>query len=111
MNNVEEYMQFSKLIVTKPGGLTVTECLASGLPMAVYSAIPGQEDENAKYLENAGAAVLLDENPIKSGAQIADLLASSEKLYAMRENCIKASKKNSALNIYRLAQKIAGNIG
>ncbi len=29
---VEQYMQASDLIITKPGGLTVTEALASNLP-------------------------------------------------------------------------------
>lgn len=40
VKNVEDYMHISDLIVTKPGGLTVTESLACSLPMAIYSAFP-----------------------------------------------------------------------
>lgn len=42
-------MHISDLIVTKPGGLTVTESLACSLPMAIYSAFPGQERDNAEF--------------------------------------------------------------
>ena len=41
---VEQYMQASDLIITKPGGLTVTEALASNLPLLVFNSIPGQEE-------------------------------------------------------------------
>jgi processive 1,2-diacylglycerol beta-glucosyltransferase len=47
------------LIVTKPGGLTTTEVLAKGKPMALVSPIPGQEQRNCEYLLEAGAAVRL----------------------------------------------------
>lgn len=106
VNNVQEYMKLADLIVTKPGGLTVTESLACGLPLAIYNAIPGQENANAEYLKNAQVAVLLDENPSQGGKQIAQLLKSPEKLNKMKENCRIISKKDSALNIFRLTQEL-----
>jgi UDP-N-acetylglucosamine:LPS N-acetylglucosamine transferase len=48
--------QFSRDI-SKPGGLTTSECLALGLPMIVVSPIPGQEERNADYLLENGAAL------------------------------------------------------
>ena len=51
INNVPEIMSISDLVVTKPGGLTVSESLASGLPILVINPIPGQEEENAEFLE------------------------------------------------------------
>jgi processive 1,2-diacylglycerol beta-glucosyltransferase len=44
------------LAITKPGGLTTSECLAVGLPMIVNAPIPGQEERNADYLLEQGAA-------------------------------------------------------
>ena len=44
-DEVEKYMHASDLLVTKPGGLTVSEALACNLPMAVFDAIPGQEED------------------------------------------------------------------
>ncbi|MNL77894.1 Processive diacylglycerol beta-glucosyltransferase [compost metagenome] len=50
-------MSISDLVVTKPGGLTTTESLASGLPIVIINPIPGQEEENAEFLENKGVAI------------------------------------------------------
>lgn len=105
ITNVEEYMHFSDLVVTKPGGLTVTESLACTLPMAIYNAIPGQENDNAQYLISENVAVSLTD-PKTGGKQIAELVKDKEKLRTMRENCKKIRKENSALNIFRLAQKL-----
>src|SRR5207247_2202736 len=47
VTNVHEFMSRSDLIITKSGGLTVSECLARRLPMVIFSPIPGQEECNA----------------------------------------------------------------
>ncbi|QWT20981.1 hypothetical protein KPL74_02970 [Bacillus sp. NP157] len=54
--NVERLMACCDLAITKPGGLTTSECLAMGLPMIVNAPIPGQEERNADYLLEQGAA-------------------------------------------------------
>jgi len=59
VTNMHELMDAADLIVTKPGGLTTTEVLAKGKPMALVSPIPGQEQRNCEYLLEAGAAVRL----------------------------------------------------
>jgi processive 1,2-diacylglycerol beta-glucosyltransferase len=59
VNNMHELMDAADLIVTKPGGLTTTEILAKGKPMALVSPIPGQEQRNCEYLLEQGAAVRL----------------------------------------------------
>lgn len=53
---VERVMTAADLVVTKPGGLSVSECLAKRKPMLLVSPIPGQEERNADYLLEAGAA-------------------------------------------------------
>ena len=50
-------MACSDLVITKPGGLTTSECLAMGVPMVVNAPIPGQEERNADYLLEQGAAL------------------------------------------------------
>jgi processive 1,2-diacylglycerol beta-glucosyltransferase len=59
VDNMHELMAASDLVVTKPGGLTTTEVLAKGRPMALIAPIPGQEQRNAEYLLEEGAAVRL----------------------------------------------------
>lgn len=96
-NQVERLMACADLVITKPGGLTTSECLAMGLPMIVNSPIPGQEERNADFLLEQGVAlkafddVTLDyrvrflfDNP----ARLADMRAKAAALgrpYAARD--------------------------
>lgn len=107
VNNVEEYMHFADLIATKPGGLTVSESLACHLPMAIYSAFPGVEEGNANYLIGQSVAVALDDNCEVAGKQLADLVSNPHKLKEMKQKCQEIAKPYSALNTYKLAQKLA----
>lgn len=59
VSNMHDLMDAADLIVTKPGGLTTTEILAKGKPMALVAPIPGQEQRNCEYLLETGAAVRL----------------------------------------------------
>ena len=68
-NKVPEFMSISDIVVTKPGGLTTTESLASNLPMIIINPIPGQEEENAAYLEKNKVAIW-----IKKGDNIKKIL-------------------------------------
>ena len=105
VDNVEDYMHISELIVTKPGGLTITESLACHLPMAIYNAYPGQEQYNVNFLLKQNAAIVIDK---KNGAQqIAALLASPDKLEEMRENCKRLAHPNAAEDMYKLAMELA----
>lgn len=57
VDNVDVMMDASDLIITKPGGLTVSESLAKRLPMILINPIPGQEDRNVEFLLNNGLAM------------------------------------------------------
>ena len=47
-------MAMSDLMVTKAGGVTTSEALAAELPMVLVNPIPGQEEENAAFLQAVG---------------------------------------------------------
>lgn len=57
VDNVEIMMDAAECIVTKPGGLTVSEALAKELPMILMDPIPGQEERNLEFLLNNGLAM------------------------------------------------------
>ncbi len=59
VNNVEVMMDASDILVTKPGGLTVSEALSKAVPMLIESPIPGQEDRNKEFLLNNGLAMFI----------------------------------------------------
>lgn len=95
---VPELMSISDLVVTKPGGLTSTESLASGLPMILINPIPGQEEENAEFLEKSGVAIWLH-NKDDYDTIISNLLLDTKKLHEMKINTKLLAKKNSTKDI------------
>lgn len=58
VHNLDELMAKSSLVITKPGGLTVSEALCASIPMILVNPIPKQEVNNAVYLEENGAGIL-----------------------------------------------------
>ena len=59
VHNVEVMMSASDCIISKPGGLTVSEALAKNLPMLLADPIPGHEERNVDFLVNNGMAALI----------------------------------------------------
>lgn len=96
--NVPELMHISSLVVTKPGGLTSSESLASELPILIINPIPGQEEQNAEFLEQSGAGVWLKKED-NIDEVINSLLLHPEKLEEMKKCCSLLAHKNSTKNI------------
>ena len=102
VDNMDELMGVSDLMVTKPGGLSCTEAMMKGLPMVLVAPIPGQETRNARIIERLGAAVLAG-SVEKSPAIIRNLLANPARLKEMGRSGESAGRPNSATAIARLA--------
>ena len=58
-DEIPTLMCAADLLITKPGGLTISEAFAAGLPLLLHDPIPGPETENAVYATRRGAAVWL----------------------------------------------------
>ena len=58
-DRVRDLMAGAAVLVTKPGGMSCTEALASGLPQVLYHPIPGQEEDNAAAMVRYGAGVVV----------------------------------------------------
>ena len=100
-NKVPELMSVSDLVVTKPGGLTTTESLASGLPIIVINPIPGQEEGNAEFLEQNGVAVWLKkENNIQEILE--NLFNNPSQMLDMKIKARLLAKKNSTQDICKI---------
>ncbi len=95
---IERIMAASDLAITKPGGLTTSECLAVGLPMVVVSPIPGQEERNADFLLENGAAM----KACDAGAlawRVDRLLREPARMAAMQENALKLGRPDAAREV------------
>lgn len=97
-DRVDRLMAASDLAITKPGGLTTSECLAMGLPMIVVSPIPGQEERNADYLlENGAAMKACDPGAVVWRADM--LLYNRNHLNAIRENALHLARPEAATKV------------
>lgn len=99
ISNMHELMAISDMIITKPGGLTISESLAMGLFPVFITAIPGQETENAQILTKNSIGVNIQEvalvkdivieyrdNPDKL-KNIKDKINVLKKPFAVKELC------------------------
>ena len=107
-DEINKYMQASDIIITKPGGLTVTEALACNIPMAVFDAIPGQEEENAEFLLKHNMAVRIKDGQ-SCRQSIIELLNDEDKLEGMKAACKSFDKNDSSKNIFLLINELIEN--
>lgn len=96
--SVNELMKISSLIVTKPGGQTISEALACGLPMVLINPIPGQEVRNTQVLIKQNLAVLADDSEDATHL-VFQLLNNREICEQMRSRAKKFAKPDAALAI------------
>ncbi|MBX3475082.1 MAG: glycosyltransferase [Planctomycetes bacterium] len=100
VDNIHELMAAADLCVTKSGGLTTSECLATGLPMLIPNAIPGQEERNANYVAESGAAMQA-RSPASLRLKLARLLSEPALLRRMSENARAIARPTAAQAILR----------
>jgi processive 1,2-diacylglycerol beta-glucosyltransferase len=65
VDNVRLLMAAADFLVTKAGGLTLAEALATELPVICFGSLPGQEARNERFAAMAGVALVAS-----SGAQL-----------------------------------------
>jgi processive 1,2-diacylglycerol beta-glucosyltransferase len=94
-DRVRELMAGGSVLVTKPGGMSCTEALASGLPQVLYHPIPGQEEDNAAAMVRYGAGVVVRETSQILG-QTLKILTSPDHRHKMIEAAKTAHRPHSA---------------
>lgn len=104
-DRVADFMDASDFIITKPGGMTAAEALVKGLPMLIISPIPGQEERNAHFLLNNGAAVrILGHDNIDS--LLHQVMDDPLRTMHMREMAGRLARPNAGRDIVRLLEKL-----
>ena len=97
-DKVPELMSISELVITKPGGLTTSEALVSELPIVIINPIPGQEEENADFLERHHVALWIKKaDDINLSLNL--LLNDDNIINNIKENINLISKPNSTKDI------------
>ena len=99
VSNVDKLMDAADYIITKPGGLTVSEALTKELPMLISKPIPGQEERNLEFLLNFGCCMRISKTS-PADEIIAQLMMNSKKTELMLENIRLLKKPQSTKNLY-----------
>ena len=79
---MNEWMASSQLMITKPGGITISEGLTRSIPMIFLNPAPGQELENAYYFQEKGYGRIAD-TPEDAIDIVSELTHDSNKLTLM----------------------------
>ena len=100
-DNINELMSVSSFIISKPGGITISESFAKSLPVLIVRPIPGQEQMNTTHLVKNKVAIRIKDLQDLS-AVVKELLSNRFLLESMRCRARAFSKPNSALDIARI---------
>jgi processive 1,2-diacylglycerol beta-glucosyltransferase len=98
INFVDDLVVLSDLVITKAGGLIISEVLARAVPLVVINPIPGQEEWNADYVVSTGAGVQLriaESVP----ATVMRLLSRPQLMDEMRACARVAARPKAALEV------------
>ncbi|MGO1988742.1 diglucosyl diacylglycerol synthase [Mammaliicoccus vitulinus] len=95
--HMNEWMASSQLMITKPGGITISEAFSRHLPLIFLNPAPGQELENANYFEHKGYGKIAN-SPEEATKMVISLTNQPNKLkqmtHLLEENYIEKSTEN-----------------
>lgn len=100
-DRVRDLLAASTVLVTKPGGMSCTEALASGVPQILINPIPGQEEDNAAAMVRYGAAILTERTEDVLGETLKILTSANH-----RRNMVEAARAAHHPNSARTAAQL-----
>jgi processive 1,2-diacylglycerol beta-glucosyltransferase len=106
-HTIERVMATADVAITKPGGLTTSECLAMDLPMILVSPIPGQEERNADFLLESGAALKATDATVLE-YKLRVVLEDPQRLGRMRERMRPHARPRAATHAL---ERVARGVG
>ncbi len=95
---MHEWMAIADLFIGKPGGLTISEAMASTLPMVLLNPIPGQEEINAASMLEQGVAVS-PTDVVTLPYKVDLLLREPQRLAGMRDRMKHLAQPRAAYTI------------
>ena len=101
-DDVPALMQLASAVITKPGGLTISEAAASALPLVLFDAIPGPERRNAQRVAEAGAGIWTN-GPHQAAGAAMQLLRNEETRQRMSARVKTFACPEAAAKIAQLA--------
>ncbi len=103
-DNVDVMMDASDFIITKPGGLSMSESLAKGLPTILINPIPGHEIRNLEFFVNNGISMAVSKTFTIDEA-VYQMLCNEWKMKNTKGAVAYIGKPNAVQDIYKLILK------
>ena len=91
-------LPITSFVITKPGGLTITECISTNVPIILINPIPGQEKENAQYIADNKMGIWIKATKPTS-EYFQEIFNDTKLIEEIKENQKKYSHINSTKNI------------
>jgi 1,2-diacylglycerol 3-beta-galactosyltransferase len=101
VTEMPQFMQAADVLVTKAGPGTISEAFIAGLPMVLYSKMPGQEDGNVTYVHETGSGVWAPE-PEQMVAAVRKWLEYPLEWARASEKCLELARPRAARQIARI---------
>lgn len=98
IEHIEEFMSIASCMITKAGGITLSEALSMNLPVIVFRPLPGQELENALFLAEKGAVMIAHKTAVLVN-HVKQILYEPQHLSQMKQAIYALQKKNATENI------------
>lgn len=95
VERIDELFRICSCMITKPGGITLSEAAALKVPLILYKPVPGQERENADLFAAKGAAVVINKLE-KVQETVNDLFNHPEKMEKMKMSIAELYRPNAA---------------
>ena len=105
-NTLSELMLASDMILTKAGGLITSESLAAGLPMLLTDVLPGQEEGNAKIVEDNDAGRILRSQYAMLEILYHMLANDGHRMKQLQQNALRIGKPHAARDISKIAEEL-----
>jgi 1,2-diacylglycerol 3-beta-galactosyltransferase len=107
VHEMPDFMRAVDILVTKAGPSTISEALNAGLPMILYSRLPGQEDGNVDYVISEGVGVWAPKTSYIVSALRA-WITHPKQLDLAAEACCQAARPEAAREIARILTERLG---
>jgi 1,2-diacylglycerol 3-beta-galactosyltransferase len=106
VDNMPDLMHAADVVVTKAGPGTITEAMASGLPIVLTGAVPGQEEGNVDFVVGNDLGTLA-RSPDEVVAALREILApGNQRLEQLRTNVLRMSRPEASFDIARLILRL-----
>ena len=101
VNNVDVMMDAADFLITKPGGLSMSESLAKGLPTILIHPIPGHETRNLEFFINNGISMAVTKTFTIDEA-VYQMLSNEWKMKNTGKGVEYIGKPDAVANLYKL---------